>query len=851
MRTAFENFRIRAETLAGEIGRTMPEFTVHDITHIDALWENADMILDENDILTPAEVFVLGATFLIHDLGMGLAAFPGGLEDLMKEPLWTDTAARLFKEKYNKNITETDKYSLDKEIEYKCDSAVLRQLHASKAEQLALTSWKDTDGKELFLLDNSDLRGSYGHIIGRIAHSHWWATHELLDKLPSTLGAPGNLPSNWTIDPVKIACLLRVSDAMQIDDRRAPSFLRAIRKPVGESLSHWNFQQKLYQPRIDKNRVVFASKSPFEIQDADSWWICHDTLQMIDNEIKEVDSLLADTDRTRLNCIGVASIEDLTRLSKLITVKDWFPTDTRVKVSNVGKLARTLGGEQLYGKNAKVPLRELIQNASDAIRARRMLENESDDFGLITIRINEDEVGVFLEVEDNGIGMSREVLTGPLLDFGQSFWGTSLMHKELPGLESMGFVSTGEFGIGFYSTFMLSEKVSVSSNRSGAARESSLTLDFQKGLESRPILRKSTSNETLKNGGTKVRIYLSEDTVIELLGYYSEESISFEELIEILCPALDCNVDLDYKNTNKRIIKANDWISIPSIDLIKRIMGRSRFASLSKIEKELLKAVSNNLRTITEDDGTVSGRVLIYGDGETWIDKIFLKGVMTIGGLYSCNLRGLVGVLVGKADRASRDSGIPIISPSKLSEWATSQSVLLSDLNLEDEIQMHCAGYVRICGGYTGKLKILFHQSGALSYDDFLEYLNKSCIHELYMTSTDAVYLFEREHKQNIKMLNNVIWFNHGVKDILQTTDYVPIFLFWPECRESSADAEGFFIGTEGLVQKALCLSWECEINQLLESSETSTDTETHVVKIGTINDNPVILDVDIMRRPG
>lgn len=47
-----------------------------------------------------------------------------------------------------------------------------------------------------------------------------------------------------------------------------------------------------------------------------------------------------------------------------------------------------------------------------------------------------------IEVEDNGVGMSPKVLTGPFLDFGQSFWGTSLMHEELPGLESKGFIST-------------------------------------------------------------------------------------------------------------------------------------------------------------------------------------------------------------------------------------------------------------------------------------------------------------------------------------------------------------------------------------------------------------------------
>ncbi len=75
---------------------------------------------------------------------------------------------------------------------------------------------------------------------------------------------------------------------------------------------------------------------------------------MIDHELKEVDSLLADTNRQRLRAIGVASIEDPKRLSKLIAVEGWQPVDTKIRVTNVAKLVGTLGGKQLYGDNSWV-----------------------------------------------------------------------------------------------------------------------------------------------------------------------------------------------------------------------------------------------------------------------------------------------------------------------------------------------------------------------------------------------------------------------------------------------------------------------------------------------------------------
>ena len=516
LRFGFEDFREKAKILASEIALSLPEYTVHDISHIDALWETTNLVLKDEDRLNPAEAFVLGGAFLIHDLGMGLAAFPKGFDELKKESIWLDTVIAMYKKKYNKTVNEKDIQNIDGEIQKSATENVLRLLHAKHAEKLGLIAWKNNNGDNQYLIEKTELRESYGNIIGLIAHSHWWSTEELDKKLPAKLGAPGVFPPDWTVDPVKLACILRVSDAIQIDDRRAPSFLRTIRKPSGISDNHWNFQQKLYQPRLEQNRIIFSSKSPFLIEEVDSWWACYDTLQMIDTELKEVDSLLADSSRTRLDAIGVASVEDPTRLARIITVQGWQPVDTKIKVTNVAKLVSSLGGKQLYGDNALVPVRELIQNSSDAIRARRILEGENADFGNILITIGEDSEGEFIEIQDNGIGMSPKILTGPFLDFGESFWGTPLMHEELPGLESKGFSSTGQYGIGFFSVFMLGEKVNVTSKRFEGSRGSSLTLEFNKGITSRPILREATPGESIKDGGTKTKIWVRPNTLKKL-----------------------------------------------------------------------------------------------------------------------------------------------------------------------------------------------------------------------------------------------------------------------------------------------------------------------------------------------
>lgn len=852
LRVEFENFREKAKLLAAEIALILPDFTVHDITHIDALWETAELVTRDNFELSPAEAFVLGGTFLLHDLGMGLASFPNGIDELKKEAIWKDTVSSILKEKLNRQINENDFLNLDKETERLAIENVLRLLHAKNAEKLALISWKDKSNQDIFLIENTELRESYGSAIGLIAHSHWWAVEELESKLPKILGAPGIFPPTWTIDSIKLACILRIADATQIDDRRAPSFLRTIRKPSKYSDIHWNFQQKLYQPRLERNRLVYTSKSPFSIKEVDSWWICHDTLQMIDNELKEVDSLLVDTNRQRLKAIGIASVEDPKRLSKLIAVDGWQPVDTKIKVTNVAKLVGSLGGKQLYGDNSIVPLRELIQNASDAIRARRILENEVPQFGNITVRLGKDEFGQFIEVEDNGIGMSPKVLTGPFLDFGQSFWGTSLMHEELPGLESKGFSSTGKYGIGFFSVFMWGEKVSVSSKRFENGRESTLILEFNKGASSRPILRKAIDNEVIKDGGTRIRIWFGSSGIMEKLLESNDRKrhrITTKELIESLCPSIDCNIILEEKDKSKIIIQANDWITIPPLNLIKRLMGESSYNQLSKADKQFLTKISKNMSLLKEDDGSIVGRSLLYKEEYKKESNLPDEGIVTIGGMRSSGLSGLLGIFIGKSERASRDIGIPIVIKSKLQEWATNQAVLIAKLTLDTETELACATVIRRCGGNTSPLKVVYHKSGLLNYEELKEIIHSTNSENYIVVQDAAVINYETKNHCKIDFFENVFWADVGSPGILQTRS-IDYYISWPENDRSKE--EWFQAGTlDGIIIEAFSEIWGYSVEKILKCSSASTDAKSYEAAVGQIGGEQVIIKhLDILRKP-
>jgi hypothetical protein len=63
LRSSFLSFRDRAGLLALEIAKDLPDLTVHDISHLDALWEVASQITGPSFSLTPAEGYVLGGKY--------------------------------------------------------------------------------------------------------------------------------------------------------------------------------------------------------------------------------------------------------------------------------------------------------------------------------------------------------------------------------------------------------------------------------------------------------------------------------------------------------------------------------------------------------------------------------------------------------------------------------------------------------------------------------------------------------------------------------------------------------------------------------------------------------------------
>jgi len=172
--------------------------------------------------------------------------------------------------------------------------------------------------------------------------------------------------------------------------------------------------------------------------------------------------------------------------------------------TEVGQLLHLIT-HSLY-TNKEIFLRELISNASDALDKMRYLTLTNDDFKSLAFepKINiefKDGDNPTLTLNDSGIGMSQQDLEENLGTIARS--GTKNFLENMSGNEKKDSQLIGQFGVGFYSCFMVADKVDVSTKKAGEDEAWLWTSDGQSGYE--------ISKEVRKEPGTTITLHLNED----------------------------------------------------------------------------------------------------------------------------------------------------------------------------------------------------------------------------------------------------------------------------------------------------------------------------------------------------
>jgi molecular chaperone HtpG len=244
--------------------------------------------------------------------------------------------------------------------------------------------------------------------------------------------------------------------------------------------------------------------------------------------------------------------------------------------------------------NREIFLRELISNASDAVDKLRFeaLENPDlygDDSDL-KIRIAVDEDAKTITISDNGVGMARDEAIANLGTIAKS--GTAEFLSKLSGDRKKDAVLIGQFGVGFYSAFIVADEVEVLTRRAGDAEDAATR------WRSRGESGFTVAAATKSTRGTDVVLHLKDDAkefadAYRLRSVVRKYSDHIGVAVEMAKQTYDAG-DAEKKDKKKNKKNASTDIEWETVNSAKALWTRPRSEITDDEYKEFYKHVSHD-----------------------------------------------------------------------------------------------------------------------------------------------------------------------------------------------------------------------------------------------------------------
>src|SRR5690554_4824392 len=205
--------------------------------------------------------------------------------------------------------------------------------------------------------------------------------------------------------------------------------------------------------------------------------------------------------------------------------------------------------------NKEIFLRELVSNASDACDKLRFEAIDNPDLlegdAELRIRVDYDKDQRTITVSDNGIGMSRDEIVANLGTIARS--GTKEFFSKLTGDNQQDAQLIGQFGVGFYSSFIVADKVSVLSRRAGVVETDSVLWESDGQGEF------SVTTVEKADRGTSITLHLRDDED-ELLSGWKLREILRRYSDHISLPVQMLKEDWDEEKSEQ--VKTAEWESV-------------------------------------------------------------------------------------------------------------------------------------------------------------------------------------------------------------------------------------------------------------------------------------------------
>jgi len=492
--------------LLERVPENMPEYTLHDPNHGAKVAENMGKIMPEAVLrnLNSIEITLLLLSAYVHDIGMTCSKEEK--ERIIKnsedfKTLFRSDIDKLRKFEYYKSSNDHRSATF---IEDQVFTEYLRQNHVRRSAQFIRE--KLSAGNLELSIDNIPFWGllisicdAHGELVSSLQNLEIWPRHTLVGEA--------------IINVQYLGLVLRLADILDLDAERTPKMIYEFVNPKDPiSIIEWKKHRSIIGHSINSKTILFEARcSSPEVERA-----LKQFMYWIEEERKSTISLL-NTYRDDTAQRYFLELHESIPIDRIKSDNSYISNDLKFQI-DYQRVLDLLIGERLY-KSPIVALRELLQNSADAIKIRlKIYETREEEFSpLIKVSL----IGNELIVEDNGVGMNKEIFENYFLQVGKSYYSSREFYGKYASVDV-----TSEFGIGILSCFMLAYSMTIESRR-----EAVDTLEIQNPIKfeiptaySYLIQRKSEKRDI----GTKISLRLKDETLFQ--------TIKLKDIVSELCP---------------------------------------------------------------------------------------------------------------------------------------------------------------------------------------------------------------------------------------------------------------------------------------------------------------------------
>lgn len=419
---------------------TFPLYTLHDETHIIGVVRLMHSLLgDHIKNITRDETAMLIMSACCHDIGMSYN------EEEKNEQLKNSDRLIKYLESNQKEYVEAfASNDQTPEMTPEITQNYLRSIHHERVDELlGKFPWPDILYDKIFCKALTSVCKSHGQNVSCI------------EKLKPTK----------TVDLRFCAILLRLSDILDFNSDRAPQAIYEYSDFLHKNDTASKYSQNEWDKHLSSNGFDFDNISkeerqyPYEVY----YTACCHSMQIeqcIQLYLDWVDKELNDCSAILSQYTGKHNKLILPRKVKRDIISQGYLSGEYRLTLDQDQVVNLLVGRNLYN-DPGVFVRELLQNAIDATRTREQLDNYLPRYWKPQINISSwmDQEGYhWFRIEDNGIGMTEDIIKEYFLKVGRSYYASDSFKKDkLRNKANMDYMPISRFGIGVLSCFMCGE----------------------------------------------------------------------------------------------------------------------------------------------------------------------------------------------------------------------------------------------------------------------------------------------------------------------------------------------------------------------------------------------------------